>query len=205
MIVSVDSEGLNPLYQKEFMENLYKNYTEEFKEIKSYKTIEGQVEQNPLLSDTIRMLSNLNKFFVRNYNNLIFEDKRKDFIPTATCLPFSLRMFVTAQAKILPCERVNYKYSLGKVTENGVDIDFEAIANRYNSYYDKISKQCNVCAYKFNCQYCMLQMDMDADNPRCPYFTPAKNEDEIYAHLFEYLEEYPKELYRILYEIYDAN
>jgi len=203
-IASIDVNGLNPLYQKEFMQELHKSYSEELNGIKSYKTIEGQVQQNPYLSDTLRFLKNSNKFFVTNYNDFFPQPETTDYIPTATCLPFSKRMFVTVKGEILPCERVNYKYFIGRVTEKGVEMDFERIAQKYNNYYDKIIKQCNVCAHKYNCRFCMLQIDMDADNSKCPEFEAEKKDDNIYNKLFEYIEEYPKELYRIMYEITDA-
>ena len=38
------------------------------------------------------------------------------------------KMFITADGKILPCEKIAHKYSLGQITDDGVDIDPQQIA-----------------------------------------------------------------------------
>ncbi len=73
----------------------------------------------------------------KSYNDLLFGVEKKKWIPTGTCLPFEKKMFVTVNGKILPCERISHDYALGKVTDTGVILDIEQIADTYNKWYKK--------------------------------------------------------------------
>ena len=208
MIASLSTDNLHPLYEAEFVKDLYKNYTSDFENFKSMKVVEGQVKQNAYLSNALRLLSNRNPLFVKDYNELLspelYPEKEQSYIPTATCMPLADKIFITVQGKILPCERINHKYQIGSVSGEAVSIDFEYIVKKYNSYYDKMEPICNVCAYKDNCQNCMFTMDLDVPKIQCPAFATQKKMENEVDEIFEYLNEYPDELYKIIYEIYDA-
>ena len=62
------------------------------------------------------------------YNDLMFAPAQKKRYPTGTCMPFSKKMFVTVNGKILPCERIGQQFALGQVTDTEVILDFEEIA-----------------------------------------------------------------------------
>lgn len=52
--------------------------------------------------------------------------------------------FVTVNGKILPSERIGQQFALGKVTASmGVELDLEAIADKYNAYFAKLENQCS--------------------------------------------------------------
>lgn len=95
-----------------------------------------------LKSATYQTLTN----FLHQYSGFVFRSyvdlqygKPKKTIPTGTCIPFGKRMFVTVTGKILPCERIGQQFALGKVTaDSGVELDLEAIADKYNTYYAKM-------------------------------------------------------------------
>ena len=59
-----------------------------------------------------------------DYNELLYDWEEANFIPTGTCFPFFKKMFVTAQGKIMQCERINHIHSLGLVKEDGVFLDY---------------------------------------------------------------------------------
>ena len=42
-------------------------------------------------------------------------------------LGFSKKMFLTTNGKILACERIDQKFALGYITDEGVDLDFEIL------------------------------------------------------------------------------
>lgn len=50
----------------------------------------------------------------------------------------------------------------------------------------------------------MFTIDLDAPRIQCPTFTTKTKMENNIDELLEYLEEYPNELYRIIYEMYDA-
>jgi uncharacterized protein len=111
--------------------------------------------------------------------------------PTGTCSPFSRRMFVTVNGKIMPCERISQCYSLGQVTEDSVSLDFDAIAQYYNRYLDKVRKMCERCYNRDACTQCMFNMDIEKDNPPCPGFTNEDSFARQFSQFMSYLENNP--------------
>lgn len=105
-----------------------------------------------------------------NYNNLIEKEYDVKYIPTATCLPFSKRLFMTVNNKILPCERIGQNYFLAQVTDEKVDIDCDFIADKYNKYYNLIKNQCELCFNRSSCQKCMFYIQNLETNPVCDKF-----------------------------------
>lgn len=102
-----------------------------------------------------------------NYNDLLEEDSNVEYLPTGTCIPFSRRIFMTVNNKIFPCERIGHQYFLGEVTDNEVLIDYEKIANTYNSYYKSISVLCSKCFRNKHCLLCLFSVNNILDNPIC--------------------------------------
>ena len=52
-----------------------------------------------------------------DYNELLYKEmtKEEEFLPTGTCIPFSRKLFVTVNGKILPCERIGHNNFLGSI------------------------------------------------------------------------------------------
>lgn len=201
-ISSVATSNLSPLFNKEFMTKIFKDYYDDYqKNYQKLKDMEGNIRTNPNFQPALLLIQNYSAFKAKNYNDLFIEyaDNLK-YKPTGTCLPFSKKMFITVDGKILPCERINYKYSLGKVTENNIELNFEDIAKTYSNYYKKMSMQCNKCALKDNCQTCMFDLNMEDDKPKCNNFTTKKRAETYYTEIIEFLEEQPKILKTILYD-----
>ena len=118
--------------------------------------------------------------FFQTYNDFFINSENIKRTPTGTCRPFGKKMFVTATGKILPCERVGHQYALGYVDQDGVRIDFNKIADTYNLFYDKLSRQCNHCHNIDACMQCVFKLDNLDTNPFCSGYTnQAKFMDEI--------------------------
>jgi uncharacterized protein len=115
--------------------------------------------------------------------------KEKTYFPTCTCLPFSKKIYYTINNKLLPCERVNYKYSFGKIENGNVLLDTKDITEQYNQYYRKIKNYCNRCyAYKF-CGICLFSVDnLDSPNPSCKYFYKKKRFTDALASMLSLIE-----------------
>ncbi|WP_319229242.1 radical SAM peptide maturase [Draconibacterium orientale] len=154
-------EGILTYFDKEFgktseihplSSSMIANYDKWNSMRRKNEEIEGEESFNDNLFEYMRLFSGN---FYTNYRSLL-DTSRKEFTPTGTCIPFSLRVFVTVRKTILSCERVGFDTVLGKVTDGGVEIDYEKIANLYNNIFDKFKSQCKNCYKKESCVICFL-------------------------------------------------
>ena len=83
--------------------------------------------------------------------------RENKYFPASTCFPFSKKIFLTTHGQLMPCERIDYKYSLGEVDE-GVFLNVSQIVQQYNAYYKCLEKYCRHCyLYRF-CGLCMFHL-----------------------------------------------
>lgn len=93
-----------------------------------------------------------------------------DILLTGTCMPFSRKIFITAQGLLLPCETIPHKHALGRVTQNGeINLDFNRCAEYYSAYYQRLEKSCKECYSIRNCRMCFF-LNMKEDTKKCPQF-----------------------------------
>lgn len=76
--------------------------------------------------------------------------------PTGVCLPFAKKCFITAQGKILPCERINFNYALGHVKNGKVFLNTTKIADLYNERFKQCDSICSKCFNFVNCDRCLF-------------------------------------------------
>lgn len=124
-----------------------------------------------------------NQYF--DYESFLYGSDICKKTKTGTCFPFSRKMYVTVNNKILACERINQKYILGNVMNDRVCIDPEMIAKKYNTYYSKMKTQCQNCYMINGCNQCIFQIDNLEESPVCYGF---KNERQICEYIKEYLD-----------------
>ncbi len=200
-ISEVNLNGIVPERKEEFLKT-YRNLYESLDQAEDYAVIEKDLYY---LTPGYQVISE----FLRQYSGYVFKDYRqliqgkKDIVytPTATCLPFSRKVFLTVNGKILPCERIGHKYGLGFAGENKVDLDFQKIADTYNSYYEKLRKQCGSCATVGNCQQCMFLLDMECPDPECRGHMDAGFFTKYISAAVSYLEKKPASYTKIMKEI----
>lgn len=151
-----------------------------------------------------RELTNFLKYFSINYYlsnlNSLFHLEEKQ-LPTCTCIPFSRKLFLTNRNKLLPCERINYKYSLGKVN-NEIEINISEITRQYNFYYEHIKRYCQSCyAYRF-CGACLFHIknidNVDTEGFVCDHFLDQELFKRKLHNIFSFLEKYPNDFSEIL-------
>lgn len=109
-------------------------------------------------------------YMFEDYCDLICENLEKVKIPTGTCLPFSKKMFITVNGKILPCERIGHHFYLGQIDDKKIELNPIEIAQKYNRYYNKISKQCTECFNQKACKQCLFSLDNIETEPICRGF-----------------------------------
>ena len=141
-------------------------------------------------------------YYLLNKTNL-FHNVEK-FLPTCTCIPFSSRIFLTTCNKLLPCEKINHKYSMGKVKKQ-VIIDVAKITQQQNYYYNHIMKYCQDCyAYRFcgACLFVMQNLDkMGTEEFVCESFCDQNAFENKLCRIFSFLEKYPNDFISILEDI----
>lgn len=135
--------------------------------------LEDNVNIKELLSDTNISIFNLfiDSSLNNTYNSIneLFENHESDkkYFPTGTCLPFQRKLFLTVNGNIFPCEKIGQRNPLGKITENGVDIDFEHISSIYNKMYSSVINNCNKCLKWKNCGQCIFLLQNDDNEIFC--------------------------------------
>ena len=93
-----------------------------------------------------------------------------ELIPTATCSPFSMRVFLAADGTILPCEHISRIFELGHIQNGEIYIDNESIAGMFNQHFDKIQALCDQCFLADNCKECVFNTRIETSHPRCDFF-----------------------------------
>ena len=136
------------------------------------------------------------------YNQLYMHKLEENKISTGTCTPFSKKLFVTADGKILPCERINYDLEVGYINDDYVELDYKKVADLHNSFLSKCSQQCIHCATNHFCPQCVYQIDdIKSKFPNCSYFKTPEMYDKEKENYYDYLRQHPQYYEKILNEI----
>ena len=100
-----------------------------------------------------------------DFNELLYNRYRQDKVFTGTCFPFSKKLYLTVEGKILQCERISYEHHLGFVNESEVHLDFNEVVRLHNAAIKKYSANCKKCQIRYTCPQCIYR----ADGPECAY------------------------------------
>jgi len=145
-------------------------FNEMFKTLKIEKEIKYIPENSRFLNLTkfLRFTLKLEKKSIKS----LFNNSTPKHNPTGTCFPFSKKMFITAQGKVLPCERIGHQYELGNVVSSKTNfISYSQIANQYETHFNKMIKLCSNCYRKNDCSQCMFYLNVsNNEKVKCPHF-----------------------------------
>ena len=192
----ISMTGVRKSKQEEF-DKIFQKMNES---INSLSSQPSDFQKHPSYEAVASYLSMNSPYFFLDYNELLFGKRECKPIPTGTCQPFTKRVFVTVAGKILPCEKISHQYGLGQVREDGVEIDFEKIANTYNNYYNRITKLCSKCENKGNCLTCIFHNGY-LENCRCNDFaTPQITGKEKEAALL-FFQQFPEAYSHIMHNL----
>ena len=136
------------------------------------------------------------------YNQLLLQKLVNNEIYTGTCTPFSKKLFVTADGKILPCERIDYNFEVGYIHDDFVELDYKHVAELHNNYLSKCARQCVFCAINKSCPQCLYHID-DIRNKlsHCPSFCTKEVADQEKEQMFSYLRQHPHYYEKVLNEV----
>ena len=205
-IGELNNSGIRPEMREEF-NRTYQSSTESLMQSEHYSEIErGMFLKSPTYHSATLFLMQYSEHAYRDYNELLFGKAKQDeelTIPTGTCLPFSKKIFVTVNGKILPCERIGHQFALGHVDDLGVHLDFEAIADRYNGYYRKMKPQCSACHNRKACSQCVFNLGgIDGlKAPRCLGFMSKQDVEHYRGAQLQFFQENPEAYHKIMTEV----
>lgn len=145
------------------------------------------VIQIPLYKKIADFLFKLTQNFHSSEFDLFFNNIDGKYA-TATCIPFSKRMFVTTDGNILPCEKVCRDIPLGNVTNNNVCIDVSQICSMHNQRTFSAKKQCRLCYLQLCCNQCVYNFK----EGKCSSFKTQKDFEKILSKIFSYMESNPQ-------------
>ena len=133
-------------------------------------------------------------FYISNPLYLLYD--RIKLCPTGTCMPFEKKIFLNTHHNLFPCEKINHKYSMGKVNEN-IIIDIPKIAREYNCFYNHFKKVCLNCyASPRSCRACMFTIGnldkLDSEDLICNEFQDQEAFKLKLKRIFSFLENKPK-------------
>jgi uncharacterized protein len=165
-IVSLSVSSVNEEYKQAFLK-LFKNSLSKVIEINN-KLVELPKEV---------VSTGSAKKFVIDYSSIVYQnyidfldsviEEPQGFLPTGTCNPFSKRIFFTVDGKIFPCEKIGDQYLLGTYDKEGLNLNFDEIASKYNYYFDNIIRNCKTCYMSSKCSRCMFKDEVVIGNPNC--------------------------------------
>jgi uncharacterized protein len=201
-IGELNNAGIRPEKQEEF-DRAYRNSSESLYQSEHYTEIEKDMFLETSSYQSVAMyLFQYNEFVYKDYNELLYGKPNSDFnVPTGTCIPFSKKIYMTVNGKLLPCERIGHQFALGEVTNIEVKLDLEAIADKYNHFYAKLEKQCKFCYNKKSCIQCVYNLPNLESNPVCHGYMSKKEFEEYEKSQLSFLARNPEAYTRIMTEI----
>lgn len=201
-ITSLSSSGISENKKEEFWK-IFQNVSQSIMKSPCCEAIENQyflrLPKGYLLAQFLYHTSG-NIYY--NYNHLIMNKIVRDEISTGTCIPFSKKLFVAVDGKILPCERIEHDLEVGYVHDDFIELDYNFVAKHHNYYLSKFAGQCEGCATNMFCIECVYRIDSIRNKySHCPNFCTSQiyNKDKE-AH-FANLRQHPHYYEKILNEI----
>ena len=198
-ISELATDSINPECKDEFL-NFFKR-DEQINKTQYKNEISDQEERVEIKFERlVKFFGAYSGFSKENYLDLLINKKEKLYIPTATCRPFTRMVFITADGKILPCERIGHEYVLGYVDDDKLHINYDEIANSINSRLDSIyDKYCNRCVFQFQCNTCVFHTNIGSEKFHCGEFKKYSESkmEKMFADHISVLEEKPETYLKI--------
>ena len=202
MISPVNPAGVRKDKQDEFRQ-IYCNIPKEIRQSSICEQIEDEFfVKAPRIASVVDYIHKHSGNFYRSYLQLAINREKLFRYSTGTCTPFSRKMFVTVNGKILPCERISHDYAMGQVTDTEVILDYGQIAEQHNQYTSRYFKQCKHCAVSRHCRICAYQEhETNRGSSFCSSFITQAQLEAEQKETLVYLEKHPELYKRIFNEV----
>ena len=201
-IGELNNIGIRKDKQEQF-KRAYKNAHESLHQSEHYEEIERDmfISSGSYQSLTL-FLHQYSGFVFKDYTDLLFDNKGLKSTPTGTCIPFSKKMYVTVNGKIMPCERIGHQFALGEITDTKVVLNMESIANKYNEWYAKFEHQCSGCKATQSCIQCIFNVSDLNNKPVCHgYMNEVAFRNYVNAQM-QFLEKNPEAYNKIMEDVF---
>lgn len=200
-ISELNQSGINSQMTEEF-KLLYKNSALDFSKDKNHDVIaKDMFVYAPRYINFTHFIRRCTRSVYKNYRDLILQNNQIEKILTGTCIPFSRKIFVTVNGKILPCERIGQNHPLGEVNSEKVTIYFEDIIQLYNNYFDTLKAQCNSCYLSKNCMQCLFYINNLDTQPICGDYMSYTRFSKYLKFNIQQMENHTHEYPRIITDV----
>ncbi|MDY0078538.1 MAG: radical SAM peptide maturase [Bacteroidales bacterium] len=192
-ISSIQIAGVNEALKQDFFNMFFIQEIENQQD--SINTMLELKTTHPVFKRIKDIISKEFGFFANNFDSLLYRQQITSNLqlPSGTCSPFELRLFLTVEGWILPCEHIDFRFRLGECIENSVKLNLKSIEKFYNDLHSQHKSKCYQCFLKSSCSVCMFNMEYDSfGNPICSEF---KSESSFIKHLSDVIsdmETYPE-------------
>jgi uncharacterized protein len=197
----LNDNGIRPDMQQQFLETYRNPYESLYASAHCNEIEKDMFIKSGNYQTVTTFIHKYSGFVFKDYNELLYQQDEITLIPTATCIPFSNRLFLTVNGKLLPCEKIGQQHVLGWVTDDKVLIDLEEIVERYNRYYSIITKQCGHCANQHACMQCVFNLNDLETTCHCTFFMTEKDFERYVDTQMDFLRKHPEDYYRIMEEV----
>lgn len=193
MISELDQTGLKANLTNDFIK-MFRGYSEGWEQSENLEYIGdiifGSIPKN---RDLINFFKTYNGYIYEKYRDLFNMDVTKAQPTTGTCLPFSNRVFITVNGKVLPCEKIGHQYALSHQSKKNIEFNFEKIAQKYNKYFSRKLDLCKECQlYYDSCPTCMFKLNLKGRDLKCRELVTQEDLNRRISSHISYLEERPE-------------
>jgi len=200
-ILSLNTNGIREDQADEFWRT-YVNEEESLYNSEDYSRIEQEMFiKLPSIQAVTSFMFSSSDFYYNDYNQFFTIDKAPERFPSGTCPPFSKKLFLTVNGKIMACERIGQQFELGRLTPEGIVLDFQEIADRYNRWFSMIRKQCQSCYIFDQCTQCIFYLDLKDGKPVCGNFQNYANYSRYVSNYLNFFEKNPGMFDRVVEEV----
>ncbi len=202
-IGALNDMGIRPEMQEEFLK-MYQNSVDSLLMSENYGELEAELFlKAPTYHSATLYLMQHSEFKFSNYNELLYGKSDEPTVyPSGTCLPFSKKVFVTVNGKILPCERIGHQFALGNIDHKGVHLDFDEIAKKYNHYFSKINKSCAKCHNTKSCVQCIFNLEtIDEEKIICRGFMNKEAFQNYQNTQLSFFARHPEAYFKIMNDV----
>ena len=147
------------LAKDSIIESLFRDVDEDLKSSYNESLFKQLSIQHPKQNELLDAFMMLSPHYYRSYESFLNRENNQNQRPftSDTCIPFSNRLFLTAPGYLFPCEKVDFHFPLGHINKEGLQIDFERIAEQFNRLYERLSFLCPQCVHQRNCIHCFFK------------------------------------------------
>ncbi len=202
----ISTTNINEVHKKEFSTTFLSGMRNTFHH---KKDMLGLFMEHPTVKELANTLEKYTGIIFKNHFQIMSRingnEVSRAFVPTATCLPFSLRVYLTADGSVLPCEHISRDFKLGNLHNREVHLDSRSIADLFNRNFDKIRSLCERCYLADNCKECVFNTRTDLENPVCDFFMDEQHFRELLEKMFNLVENDYTLYSKLLKEAFHAN